>query len=106
MTTTPHLPALGQVVLYVLDMLDVEVILQRRAQAQAAAIAAPVPGPFDGGSDVHSGDVLPATVVRIRSLDPDAGVSLRVLLDGTDLLWANDRMQGTAPGTWHWPPRA
>lgn len=99
------MPALGQQLFYVLRQLDVEEIEARRAQSYAAAIAAPVVGVARGGTDVHEGDVYPATVVRCHQLDPEALVSLRVLLDGTDDLWARQRPEGTAhePGTWHWP---
>lgn len=100
---TPTVPALGHTVLYRLSRLDVATIENRREQALLASSAAPVFAPVAGGAAVHPGDICPAVVVRCPSLDPDAGLNLRVLLDGTDTLWAEARTEGDAPGTWHWP---
>jgi hypothetical protein len=96
-------PGLGQQLLYRLSTLDVDQIQNWRSQALAAALAAPVFTPVPGGAEVHEGDICVAIVVRCRSLDPDDGVNLRVLLDGNHDLWAERRTEGDTPGTWHWP---
>jgi hypothetical protein len=105
-TTAPEpyrMPSLGQTVWYRLDALDVGVIEAHRRQSLAATLAAAVPAPVDSGTDVAEGDLYAAVVVRVCGIDAEAGVSLRVLLDGTDTLWAERRTEGARNGTWCWP---
>lgn len=45
----------------------------------------------------------PAEVVRVFD---DGKVNLKVSLDGPDTVWVTSVVEGTEPGTWHWPPRA
>jgi len=62
------------------------------------------------GNEVRAGDVVPAMVVRVW--DQNAGtVNLKVMLDGSDLLWATsvtyaewsrDAENLPTPRTWHW----
>jgi hypothetical protein len=98
----PTVPGLGQNVLYTLTRLDAEVITGQRYRAGLAAAESPyVIGP--SGNDVHAGDVYPACVVRVRGVDPDAGINLQVRLDGNDVHWVEHAVEGTTPGTWAWP---
>lgn len=99
------MPALGQQLYYVLGQDDVHEIETRRAPYTAIAAAGGPLGIAPVGTDVHEGDVCPATVSRCLPLDPEDRLNLRVLLDGTDDLWVRRRREGTGhePGTWHWP---
>jgi hypothetical protein len=99
---TPTVPGLGQTVLYTLNQLDVDVITQQRENARLAAAEPPyVIG--RSGNPVQVGDVYAADVVRVRGLDPEAGVNLQVRLDGNDVHWVEHVTEGTAPGYWAWP---
>jgi hypothetical protein len=95
-------PRLGQDLLYCLTKLDAEQITDRRQRAAQAAVEWPhTIGPT--GADVAEGDLYPATVVRLVSLDPEDGLNLQVALDGTDTHWVQRAIEGTEPGTWCWP---
>jgi hypothetical protein len=95
-------PGLGQTVLYTLTVLDAEVITGQRELARHAAAEPPyVIG--RSGNEVRAGDVYAADVVRVRSIDPDAGINLQVRLDGNDVHWVEHVTEGTSPGTWAWP---
>ena len=60
----------------------------------------------------RSGEIRPAVVVRVNSLDPQYGsVNLRVLTDGPndtgEAEWHGSVQQdqdGKRPGSWHWMP--
>lgn len=94
------MPALGQTVQYMLTTLDVDHITRRRAAAERAAADPPhLIGP--SGADVAEGDIYPAIVVRVISLD--GPVNLQVWLDGNDTLWTERVEEGTTPGHWAWP---
>lgn len=44
----------------------------------------------------------PAIIVRVFD---DGKVNLKVFLDNAQTTWVTSVLEGTAPGTWHWPPR-
>lgn len=54
------------------------------------------------GNAVKAGDVLPMMVVKVWD---GTMVNGQVFLDGNDCFWATSVSEGTAPGTWAWPPR-
>lgn len=54
------------------------------------------------GNKANEGDVVPMLIVRCWGGDCVNG---QAFLDGNDALWVTSRNEGTAPGTWCWPPR-
>ena len=54
------------------------------------------------GREVGARQEFPMIVVRITVLGAVCG---QVFLDGTDVLWVQDVIEGTACGTWHWPEK-
>lgn len=95
------MPGLGHTVLYTLTQLDVACITQRRQLAELAAASAPPYVQAPWGEPVQPGDIYPATVVRVHSLD--GPISLQVHLDGTDVHWVQRAEDGPDAGQWHWP---
>jgi hypothetical protein len=63
---------------------------------------------LDDGAQVHvgnpvaEGDEFPMIVCRVWS---EKTVNGQVFLDGNDTLWTSSVVEGTEPGTWHWPER-
>jgi hypothetical protein len=55
------------------------------------------------GNSVAEHDVFAMMAVRIW---PDGCANGQVFLDGTDVFWALSVLEGTGPGTWHWPERS
>lgn len=84
----------GRIVHYQLSEGDVAAIDQKYPRVTSADAARRNP--------VKVGDVCAAVVVAVFS---ESCANLRVLLDGTDTYWATSRSEGTAPGSWAWPPR-
>lgn len=94
------MPGLGQTVHYTLTRLDAQRITQRRERAELAAAEPPhVLGP--SGAPVQAGDIYPAAVVRVVSLD--GPVNLQVWLDGNDVHWVERVDHGPGEGCWDWP---
>lgn len=101
----------GRIVHYTLSGKDVDDVLRRRTNADG------IRGRIDEGTwpfgamahignKVVDGDILAAVVVKVH---PDDKVNLRVLLDGTDVLWVQEVgyfEDPAAQGTWRWIPRA
>lgn len=58
------------------------------------------------GNAPREGDLVPLLIIRVWSDDPLAAVNGQAFLDGNDVLWVTSRLEGTAPGTWSWPPRS
>lgn len=95
----------GTVVLYTLSNVDALEVNRRRddwrAHVRSGALrdfTAATGYQAHVGSTVYAGNTLPAVVVS----DADGYLNLRVLLDGTDDLWATMRTEGDPgqPGTW------
>lgn len=112
-------PAPGRIVLYTLTEQDAAAINSRREDARAnariAAKSAAELDPHPGGAfrtghvahvgnDVAAGDVFPAVMVRVWNERPGT-VNLKVMLDGTDELWATSVVPGEGPRQYQWPPR-
>ena len=60
------------------------------------------------GTNVKEGDEFPMVVVRSlisNHSEPKYYVSGQALLDGNDVLWVRDSVEGTEPGQWRWPDR-
>jgi hypothetical protein len=101
METRP-VPRLGQDLLYCLTKLDADQITDSRQRAAQAGVEWPHQI-TSTGADVAEGDLYPAKVVRLLSLDPEDGLNLQVFLDGTDTHWVQMAAEGIGPGTWCWP---
>jgi hypothetical protein len=81
-------------------------INQRRRDAENNS-RSETPRPHDGaqvhvGNPVAEGDEFPMVICRVWS---EATVNGQVFLDGNDTLWTSSVVEGTEPGTWHWPER-
>lgn len=57
-----------------------------------------------GPSARTNNGALEAAAVVVRVFD-DGKINLKVQLDGPDTPWVTSVLEGTEPGTWHWPPR-
>ena len=98
-------PTVGRIVHYRLSGADAESVNKRRSDT-----AAHIEEHRDSatGVQVHvgfpasAGDVQAAIVVGIAA---NGNPNLKVLLDGTDVLWVPDAGAGHADGQWSWPPR-
>lgn len=53
---------------------------------------------------LHNNGAVEAPAMVVRVFD-DGKCNLKVQLDGNDTTWATSVLEGTTPGTWHWPPR-
>lgn len=53
------------------------------------------------GNTVREGDVLPMIVTAVHG----DTINGQALLDGDGTLWITSTPEGTAPGTWSWPPK-
>lgn len=100
-TPPPREPAIGDTVLYELAEHDVKAITTRRL-LNAFVLSTAVQKET---SDVRTGDIYPATIVRAWQAAPESPCNLQVLLDGPDVHWAQSVTPGDGPGHWHWPPR-
>lgn len=99
-------PSVGRIVHYTLTEADATHINWRRQASghdehDPACRIRPVKG-----NEAEAGQVYPMVIVRVWDDGPDAAVNGRVLLDGTDDLWATSRHQGEGEGQWREPPRA
>ena len=99
----------GRVVNYVLSEQDHVEVLRRRTDPNGIrGRIEEGTWPFGAmahiGNPVLGGDILPAMVVKVH---PDDTVNLKVMLDGTDVLWVQAVAldETKAQGTWHWIPR-
>lgn len=96
-------PSIGRIVLYTLTEGDAAQVNKRRADFMTSDSADAATGFMAHyGSPARSGLVLPALIVRVWD---DDTVNLRVMLDGTDILWATNRAQGADRGEWFEPAR-
>ena len=98
-------PSIGRIVHYTLTKDDAERITKRRADfAKHRHTEAYTDTGYVAhfGNDAHEGDTYPAVIVRVF----DTSVNLKVMLDGSDELWALSHSEGEGPGFWAWPPRA
>ena len=97
---TPPAPGLGDVVLYRLTEADAADVERRRADWRASPSAR-------WGYQAHVGNLVCAGLLYaavVVSVSGPSTVILKVLLDGTDTLWAPSASEGTGPGTWARPP--
>ena len=115
-----QVPTVGRIVHYMLSAQNAEQVNRRRTSGGdiAARMKTSVPS-VDGhnpsiygwpagaqahiGNDAHEGDVVAMLVARVWS---PTCVNGQAFLDGNDVLWVTSATEGTAPGTWCWPPRA
>lgn len=105
-------PTIGRIVHYSLSENDAESINKRRADTAKHLEAhreASTGVQVHVGFEVTAEDVFPAIVVGTHE-DSD-NLDLRVLLNGTDILWSPDApyspyAAAPEPGSWFWPPRA
>lgn len=96
---------IGRWVHYTLTEYDAERIEQRRRDAlEAGAAGARTGHQTHVGNLAEAGQTFPAVVVRVFDLTSGTA-NLRVMLDGTDELWATSVKEGDQPGTWAWPAR-
>lgn len=56
------------------------------------------------GSEFNNNGATEAPAMVVRVFD-DGKVNLKVLADGPGDAWRTSVIEGTAPGTWHWPAR-
>lgn len=98
---------LGRVVLYTLTDTDAQQINARRTtpaeiQDQVVMGCWSIGAQAHVGARVAEGEVVAAIVVRAL---PTGDVNLKLMLDGTDVLWCRGKRQatGSKPGHWHWP---
>lgn len=107
--STVQKPTIGRQVHYSLTERDAEQINRRRddwAHFRANVVNLPEQGyQAHVGNKVERGQVFPATIVRVSNSSDH--VNLRVLLDGTDDLWATSVQIGDDlnEGAAIWPPR-
>ncbi|MFF8817848.1 hypothetical protein ACF07D_07615 [Leucobacter sp. NPDC015123] len=98
-------PTIGRVVHYRLSREDAESVNKRRSDTEAhleehRELATGVQ--VHVGFPVVAGDAQAAIIVGIAV---SGNPNLKVLLDGTDVLWVPDAGAGHADGQWSWPPR-
>ncbi|MGW1252525.1 hypothetical protein [Streptomyces sp. NPDC002535] len=98
-------PTIGRIVHYRVTKDEAEAVNRRRRDFHESGSAAARTG-FVGhfGNRAEEGDVFPAMIVRVWN-ESTVTVNAQVFLDGTDVLWATSRAEGTEPGTWAWPER-
>ncbi len=96
-------PTIGRIVLYTLSEQDAEAITKRRLDFRRHRTTDSYTG-----NPVEAGQTYPAIIVRTWGDTSEALVQLRVLLDGTDDLWATSVGVAAEPTPRHytWPPRA
>lgn len=97
-----HTPTLGRIVLYRLSEADAEAI-NRRRDAWRDSPSARWGYVAHVGARVKAGQQFPAVVVNVLG---SQAVALKVLLDGSDDLWAASATEGDHDAGWTWPPRA
>lgn len=102
-------PTIGRIVHYMLNDADVEQINRRRTSSTSIRERIqhdkwPLGAQAHIGEDVQSGQVFPMIITAIEK-NIDNGVHGQVFLQGNDTYWAKMVEEGTAPGTWSWPPR-
>lgn len=88
---------MGRSVFYTLTEDDARRIHEERQRKHELGLAY-------GGNGAYAGQVYPFVVTRIFPGDLEH-CNGQVLLDGNDTLWVTSVKEGTAPGTWFWPPR-
>ncbi len=91
------MPTLGSTVFYTLSETDAAAINQRRIDLNIVGLRVFV------GYEAEAGQTFPAQVVR--STPGIDAVNLQVCLDGTDIYWVRDRIEGDPgeQGTWVLP---
>lgn len=90
-------PMLGRIVHYTLTQEDASRINMERDADRSRS-----------GNYVSAGDHVPAMVTRTWFLPHEykagtSSVNLKCMLDGNDDHWVSSKVEGTEPGTWHWP---
>ena len=98
--------SIGRIVIYVLTAEDAQKINRRRTSGAAIAeriesATWPIGAQAHIGNDVSEGYEFPMIVTK----NWGGSVNAQVLLDGNDCLWVCSVQEGTAPGSWHWPPK-
>ena len=95
------IPTPGRIVEYTLSEQDAEAINRRRRHATTSGLAKAATGvQLHVGNEVAEGDTYPMVIVRVWGDTETSSVNGRVLLDGTDDLWATSVGQGDGPRTW------
>lgn len=100
-------PAIGRIVHLRLPAACAEQINKARqchADTDDRGMVASTGAVLRQGNTVSEGDEYPLVITRVWTGD-HASVNGQVLLDGNDTLWATSVVEGTEPGTWHWPER-
>jgi hypothetical protein len=96
-------PTIGRIVHLKLSAHCAEEVNRRRNDAKGGEASARKDGTqIHAGFPVAEGDEFPMIVCRVRS---ETTVNGQVFLDGNDTLWTSSVVEGTEPGTWHWPER-
>jgi hypothetical protein len=100
-------PTIGRIVHLRLSAQCAQEINRRREDARRPESPIAASQPPDGaqvhvGNPVTEGDEFPMIVCRTWS---ETTVNGQVFLDGNDVLWTSSVVEGTEPGTWHWPER-
>lgn len=101
-------PTVGRIVLYCTSQGDADAINRRRTTRASIferiqQNAWPLGAQAHIGNTVNTGDVLPATVLKVWSEDC---INVKVFLDGSDDYWVTSIgvSEGPEPGKFHWMP--
>lgn len=95
---TGIVPTVGRIVLYSVSAEQAERINRRPDWHHLSGVQ------VHFGNEATEGSVYPAMVVAVWGNTPTCAVNLKVMLDGTDELWATSVSVGDRPGTFHWMP--
>lgn len=95
------IPSLGRIVHYKLTEDDAKEINRRRVPRGENW---PDGAQQHRGNNVNTGEVYPATIVRVWNPADGGAVNLQVHLDGNDVFWATSRTEGSNAGNWFAPP--
>jgi hypothetical protein len=92
---TAQQPSIGRIVHYRLSEQDINDVFVKHGQIR--------------GSQPKVGDVCAAVVTGVfaayRSVDAPPALDLRVFVNGPGDLWVTEKLEGTEPAQWCWPPR-
>lgn len=101
-------PTIGRIVHYRLSADDAEQANRRRKphaarDHQPGGDLWPTQAQAHVGNEAREGTYVPMLIVATWG---GTTVNGQAFLDGNDVLWVTSRQEGTAPGTWTWPPRS